>query len=236
MNQVQLNFMENLTKNLQQKKAAIYIRVSTEDQAENGTSLETQEAELRKYCETSGYLLEDEHVYVDAGVSGSLAVENRKALNSLFDSARNKEFNILAIYAMDRFSRNMVNSIMAVEELSALGIEIFSIQEQEVETRTVNGELMTHLKATLAQHERRLITERLLRGRLKCAREGKWVTGVPPYGYRVDEETKKLIKHEEEAEVVKRERSLELNKTCLHQNIKMLKARTVLVGNGTNEQ
>ena len=190
--------------NIRQKRAAIYLRVSTEDQADNGTSLETQEEALRKCCLSNNYMLNSEHVYIDGGFSGNLPIEQRPALSALFEAAKLKEFDIVIIYALDRLSRNFLNSVKTVEDFTKMGIELFSIHEREVETRTVNGELMTHIKAVLAQHERRLITERLMNGRLKCAREGKWVTGVPPYGYRVDSETKKLVKHEAEAEVVQK--------------------------------
>ncbi len=184
------------------KQVAIYLRVSTDEQAKHGNSLKSQEEMLTRLCEAHSFKLDKNHVYCDGGFSGNLPIKSRPALNELFEAAKKKEFELVLVYRLDRFSRNLKQVIGAVEQLKEYGIAFKSATEN-FETETSNGELMFHMIASFAHHERRLIAERMMGGKLRAASEGKWVTGVPPYGYRIDKKTKTLVLHPEEAEVIK---------------------------------
>ncbi len=183
------------------KRVAIYLRVSTDEQAEKGYGLDTQKDCLLKQCQNLGYKLEEQHIYCDAGLSGSLQIKDRPALAKLFEDAEKKQFDLVLVYRLDRFFRSLKHVVVAVELLAEYKISFRSATEQ-FETESVNGELMFHMIASFAHHERRLIAQRMMSGKIRAAASGKWVTGVPPYGYRVENITKKLVIHEEEAEVV----------------------------------
>ena len=187
------------------KRVALYLRVSTDDQADNGHGLEVQEEILRKHCSNphSLYVLDEKHVYRDGGYSGSLSIDRRPALKNLFEAAKNREFDVVLVYRLDRFFRSLKQVLGAVELLSDYKVAFKSATEQ-FETETTNGQLMFHIIASFAEHERKLIAERMKGGREKVASEGKWVTGVPPYGYRVDKATKMLVEFPEESEIVRK--------------------------------
>lgn len=187
----------------QQKRIAIYLRVSTDEQADHGHGLDVQKEMLIKYCKDSNYLLDEKHIYCDGGYSGSLQISKRPAMKKLFEDASLGQFDIVLVYRLDRFFRNIGHVINAVEKLKENKIAFRSATET-FETETLNGELMFHLIASFAHHERKLIAHRMSSGRLRAAQQGQWVTGVPPYGYEVDKETKKLIIVPEEAEVVRK--------------------------------
>jgi site-specific DNA recombinase len=185
------------------KRVAIYLRVSTIKQKDSGHGLDVQEEVLRKRCDQLNYTLEENHVYVDGGYSGNLSIEKRPALSRLYKDAEEKQFDIVMVYRLDRFFRSLSRIISAVEKLSVHKVAFRSATEQ-FETETMNGELMFHLIASFAHHERKLIAMRMMSGKLRSAKEGKWTTGVPPFGYRVNEKTQKLVVQKSEAEVVKK--------------------------------
>jgi site-specific DNA recombinase len=183
------------------QRAALYLRVSTNEQAENGRGLDVQEAHLRKYCDDV-YKLSDVHIYVDKGYSGSLPITKRPALSQLYEDAKAKQFDVVLIYRLDRYFRSLRKLLDAVADLDEMNIGFKSINEN-FDTTTLNGKLMLQIMGSLAEYERGLIAERMGSGRESAASEGKWVTGVPPYGYIVDKETKKLVINEDEAKIVK---------------------------------
>ncbi len=187
---------------IQRKRVAIYLRVSTDEQAEKGHSLDIQKETLLKFCKDSNYTVDEKNIYIDGGYSGSLNINKRPALKKLFDDAELGQFDIVLVVRLDRFFRNLGHAIDAVAKLREHKIAFRSATET-FETETINGELMFHLLASFAHHERKLIAYRMSSGRVKSARDGEWVTGVPPYGYRVEKVTKKLIEVPEEAVVVK---------------------------------
>lgn len=186
-----------------QKRVAIYARVSTDEQAEKGHGLDVQKDILIKRCNDLKYSLEVRHIYVDGGYSGSLQINKRPALKRLFEDAAQKQFDVVLVYRLDRFFRNLKHVINAVEQLTEHKVAFRSATEP-FETETINGELMFHLIASFAHHERKLIAERMGKGRERAAKEGRWVTGVPPYGYKVDKTTRTLVEVPEEAEVVRK--------------------------------
>lgn len=193
---------KQITPVVPQKRAAVYLRVSTDEQAERGHGLDVQKDTLVKYCKDSGYSLDEKHIYTDGGFSGSLPINKRPSLKKLFEDAGQNQFDIVVVARLDRFFRNLGHAIDAVAKLREHKIAFRSATET-FETETINGELMFHLLASFAHHERKLIAYRMSGGRLKSAKEGKWVTGVPPYGYRVEKATKKLVVVPEEEKVVR---------------------------------
>src|SRR3989344_6375522 len=171
----------------QKKRVAIYLRVSTDAQEEKGHGLDVQKDRLVEYCQRLNYSLDEKHNYTDGGFSGSLQINKRPALQKLFEDAEKREFEIVIVYRLDRFFRSLKHLISAVEKLNELKIK-FRSSSENFETETTNGELMFHMIASFAQHERRLIAERMSGGRERGAKEGHWMTGEPPFGYKVNKE------------------------------------------------
>lgn len=186
------------------KRVAIYLRVSTEEQAKEGHyGLKVQEDRLRQFCTSQGFLLSENNVYRDEGLSGTLEVEKRPGLLAAFEGARNNEYDLLIVYKLDRIFRNQRKLLNALARLVEYGVA-FQSSTEAFDTATPSGRLMLQILGSFAEHERETIRDRMMGGKLRAAKEGKWVTGVPPYGYRVEKDTKKLVICPEEAEVVSR--------------------------------
>lgn len=183
----------------QQKRVAIYIRVSSDEQAKEGYSPQTQEEKIKEFIKTNDYKLDKNHVYVDLGWSGG--TEKRPGLQKLLNDARMKEFDMVIVYRMDRFFRNLRLLLNTVAELKELGIEFKSITEP-YDTSTPTGRAMFTHAATFGEWMREVGLESRNEGMTKAMKAGKWLGGTPPYGYRLNRKTQKLEIDEEEKPVI----------------------------------
>jgi len=118
-------------------KISIYISVSTEDQVKAGYSLEVQREYLASFAKREG--LEIFKVYQDNGISGYSA--DRPALIALLKDAQDKKFDLVLVYKIDRFSRNLKDLLNLVDELSSCGVGFKSATEP-FDTTTSAGKLM----------------------------------------------------------------------------------------------
>ena len=178
---------------------AIYIRVSTEDQAKEGYSLEVQREYLESFAKREG--LEIFKVYQDDGISGYST--ERPALKNLLKDAKEKKFNLVLVYKIDRFSRNLKDLLNLVDELSTYGVGFKSATEP-FDTTTSAGKLMFQQLGSFAEFERNRIAERVFPGMVKGVQRGNWQGArYAPYGYRYINERKLLEIDEEESKVVK---------------------------------
>lgn len=185
------------------QRAALYLRVSTDEQAKEGHyGLEVQEERGRSFCESQEYTLSEEHVFSDS-ISGGLPVEKRPSLTKLFEAVKRKEFDVIVVYKTDRLARNLRILVTAIHDLEKMGVAFRSVTEP-FDTTTSFGRANLNLFGTFAEFEKEMIRERTMNGKLKAAKSGKWVTGIPPYGYKVDEKTRRLVLVPEEAKVVER--------------------------------
>ena len=165
--------------------AAIYIRVSTEDQAQHGFSLAGQEEALKNYCTALGY--EIYNVYRDEGKSAK-DIKHRPEMQKLLSDAENKLFSAIFIYKLDRFSRSLKDLVLMVDKLKEWNVDFISLQDR-IETASASGKLMFHIISAFAEFERNVIGERTTFGMDRKSREGGAVT-KPPFGY--DMRDKKL--------------------------------------------
>jgi len=140
-------------------RAAIYARVSTLDQEP-----ENQLAELRRYVEARGWTAVE---YVDKGVSG--AKDRRPALDRLLVAGKRRQFNVLAVWRLDRLGRSLKHLVILIAELEALGIAFASLGEG-IDCTTPAGKLQLHVVAALAEFERSRIAERVKLASLAFAR------------------------------------------------------------------
>jgi site-specific DNA recombinase len=137
-------------------KVAIYVRVSTEEQAKEGLSVDAQIEKCKAFCKARDWGVFK--VYRDAGYSaGNL---NRPALELLFRDAKEKKFNIILVYKLDRFSRKLRDLIMVLEDLKEKKINFTSVTEQ-IDTTSAMGEAFFQIIGVFAQLERGMVKERV---------------------------------------------------------------------------
>jgi len=165
-----------------QKKplAAIYVRVSTEEQAQHGYSLAGQEDALKNYCSALGY--EIHKIYRDEGKSAK-DIKHRPAMQEMLQDAENKCFSSIFIYKLDRFSRSLKDLILTIDKLKEWEIDFVSLQDR-IETASASGKLMFHIISAFAEFERNIIGERTSFGMARKCKEGGAVT-KPPFGYKM---------------------------------------------------
>ena len=181
-------------------KVALYVRVSTTSQLEEGYSIEEQKAKLESYCD-----IKDWHVYkvyTDGGFSGSTT--ERPALEQLIKDAQSKLFDTVLVYKLDRLSRSQKDTLYLIEDVFLKNdIEFVSLLEN-FDTSTPFGRAVIGLLSVFAQLEREQIKERMQLGKLGRAKSGKsMMWSKTSYGYSYDKETGTMTVNEYEALVVK---------------------------------
>jgi len=175
--------------------AAIYIRVSTEEQARQGFSLKAQEEALENYAKALGY--EISRIYKDAGKSAK-DLKRPEMINLLRD-AEQRKFQAIFIYKLDRFSRSLKDLILTIDKLKDWNIDFVSLQDK-IETTSASGKLMFHIISAFAEFERNIIGDRTKFGMARKAKEGGFITKAPK-GYKLV--NKELVIDEEQVNAVK---------------------------------
>lgn len=167
-------------------KVAIYVRVSTTNQAEEGYSIEEQKDKLSSYCNIKDWSVYK--IYTDGGFSGSNT--KRPALEQLIRDAKKKLFDTVLVYKLDRLSRSQKDTLYLIEDVFIKnGIEFLSLQEN-FDTSTPFGKAMIGLLSVFAQLEREQIKERMQLGKLGRAKSGKSMMWArTSYGYDYHKET-----------------------------------------------
>jgi site-specific DNA recombinase len=165
-------------------KAAVYCRVSSDEQRENQT-IETQQDALTRWLAFQNGTHEVVDWYLDDGVSGTLPWEERPEGSRLVSDARRKAFDVVLCYEVSRLGRDDFGRfiINLAFDLQNLGIAIISITEN-IDTSTPDGRFLLLIKAGLAGLERATLLRRSIDGTNHWAREGVWLGGIVPYGYR----------------------------------------------------
>jgi len=185
------------------KKVAIYVRVSTEDQAKEGFSLSAQLERLRSYCEARGWKIYRE--YVDDGYSGRHTT--RPAYQRMLEEMDN--WDVLLVLKMDRIHRNSRNFMEMMELLNKKNKEFVSMTES-LDTSTAMGRFVMDIIQRIAQLESEQIGERVYTGMEQKARTpvenlGKdrhpYLGFAHPYGYHYS--NGRLTVVEEEAKYVR---------------------------------
>jgi len=163
-------------------RAAIYCRVSTEDQRERETIASQRDFAVR-YCESRGYIIT--HIYEDDGVSATKcpSLSQRPGGAQLLEDARNDRFDLVLVYKLDRLGRGARHLLGAVDELECY-VPVCSMTEP-FDSATPSGRLMRTIMAGAGEYERDTFIERSTEATNRLAREGQWMGGIVPYGYRV---------------------------------------------------
>lgn len=183
------------------QKVAVYIRVSTTAQLEEGYSIEEQKAKLESYCDIKDWHIYK--VYTDGGFSGSTT--ERPALEQLIKDAQSKLFDTVLVYKLDRLSRSQKDTLYLIEDIFLKNnIEFVSLLEN-FDTSTPFGRAVIGLLSVFAQLEREQIKERMQLGKLGRAKSGKsMMWAKTSYGYNYDKETGSMTINEYEALAVKK--------------------------------
>src|SRR6266404_720849 len=162
------------------KTAAIYARVSSEQQKEQNT-IASQTAALRDYARAQQYTLPAEWVFEDEGYSGS--VLSRPGLERLRDLIAEGAIETVLVYGPDRLSRNYAYQVLLLEEFARHGAEVVFLKTPAAQTP--EDRLLLQFQGMIAEYERAQIAERCRRGKRHRAKTGLInVLSAAPYGYR----------------------------------------------------
>jgi site-specific DNA recombinase len=180
-------------------KAAIYCRVSTDDQEREGTSLKTQLEACNEYCQAKDY-----QVFRQFKESYSGLTLDRPKLNELRELVRTSSIDIIVIYCLDRLSRDPTHGVIIFQELEKHGVILEAVTE--IVDSTELGKLINYIRGFASKLEAEKIRERTMRGKLAHLKEGRLPqgTGIGIYGYRWDKQAGRRVINELESKVVKK--------------------------------
>jgi site-specific DNA recombinase len=162
-------------------KAVAYVRVSSDEQANEGVSLDAQRSKIAQWCETQGVHIVD--VIADEGVSGSVALgarPNGRRIAELLD-ARKPAADMVIVCRLDRLGRDAAEQLALYKRFRTGKVGLVSIAER-IDLGTPHGRAMAQISAVFAELERSLIAARTVDALTELRRQGKaW--NHAPYGF-----------------------------------------------------
>ena len=172
---------------------ALYVRVSTDAQYEEGYSIDVQEQKLKQWCGLKD--IDRYQVYQDGGWSGSNL--DRPAMKQMISDIINGKIERVVVYKLDRLSRSQKDTLFLLEEVFIPnGVDFHSINEN-FDTGTAYGKAMIGILSVFAQLERENIRERTRMGMYERVKEGFWMGGNGvPFGYDYDPAQNILVQNE----------------------------------------
>ena len=162
------------------KRAAIYVRVSTDKQ-----TVENQVRELRQIAERRGWQVVEQ--YNDAGISGSKGRDARPGLDQMLKDASKRRFDVIMAWAIDRLGRSLIDLLGTIQTLEACGVDLY-LDQQSIDTTTPAGRLMFQVTGAFAEFERSMIRQRVHAGLKRAVEQGRML-GRP----RVSEAVEKRV-------------------------------------------
>lgn len=164
------------------KRAAIYLRVSTKSQ-----DTTNQRLKLEEVAERAGWQIVK--IYEDAGISGSKGRDQRPAFDGLCKAASRREFDVVMSWSVDRLGRSLSHLIGFLNDLHAVGVDLY-LNQEGLDTTTSAGRAMFGMLGVFADFERSIIQERIHAGLDRAKAQGKTL------GRRkeLDEKTAKAIR------------------------------------------
>ncbi|MGZ7119966.1 MAG: recombinase family protein, partial [Methanobacterium sp.] len=185
-------------------KVAAYVRVSTNEQAQEGYSIAAQKNRLEAYALSQGW--EIVKWYVDEGESAKDL--NRTDLTRMLKDVKLGIFDVVLVYKLDRLTRSVMDLYKLLDKFEEYNVK-FKSSTEIYDTSTAMGRLFITLVSALAQWERENLGERVSMGMQQKAKEGKWTVANPPLGYVSNDSV--LSIHPSEAAIVKEIYSLYLS-------------------------
>jgi DNA invertase Pin-like site-specific DNA recombinase len=154
------------------KRAALYVRVSTDHQ-----SVENQIRELTQVAERRGWTVVE--IYRDAGISGAKGRDKRPGLDTMLKDANRRKFDVVMAWAIDRLGRSLIDLLGTIEHLQEVGVDLY-LDQQHIDTTTPTGKLLFQITGAFAEFERSMIRQRIRVGlsviKDKLARDGKFTS------------------------------------------------------------
>lgn len=180
------------------EKVALYIRVSTEEQALHGYSIEAQKAALMKYAKEHSMEIID--IYIDEGISARKKYNRRKEFIRLLEGVKERKFDLILFTKLDRWFRNISDYYKIQEVLEAHEVNWKTIYEN-YDTTSASGRLHINIMLSVAQDEADRTSERIRSVFDNKIKNKEIVTGKHPYAYRLN--NKKLEIDETRAELIR---------------------------------
>ena len=163
------------------RKAAIYVRVSTDKQ-----TVENKVQALRQIAERRGWQVVGQ--YSDAAISGSKGRDGRPGLDQMLKDASRRKFDVIMAWAIDRLGRSLIDLLGTIQTLEACGVDLY-LDQQSIDTTTPAGKLMFQVTGAFAEFERSMIRQRVTAGLKRAVEAGKTL-GRP----RIDPAIEKRIR------------------------------------------
>lgn len=152
---------------------AIYIRVSTSEQADLGYSLGEQERLGIEWCNRHGFT--PWKVYADRGISGG-KIKNRPGILELINDVQSNKVAKVVVWKTNRLARNLLNQLEIAREFEQNDVSLISLTEN-IDTSTPTGKMMLSMLGMIGEMERDTIAQNVAMGMKARAREGKWNGG-----------------------------------------------------------
>jgi len=167
------------------RRAAIYVRVSTDHQ-----TVENQLAALQQVAERRGWQVVE--TYSDAGISGAKGRKDRPGLDRLLNDASKRHFDVVMAWAIDRMGRSLIDLLGTIEHLHGCGVDLY-LDQQNIDTSTPMGRLVFQVTGAFAEFERSMIRQRIRAGLKRAVAQGKRL-GRPPVSGELERKAERLLR------------------------------------------
>jgi site-specific DNA recombinase len=174
-----------------QVKVALYIRVSTDEQATKGNSLVEQEERLRAYCKAMGW--DEIEAFIDDGYSAKDM--NRPKLQEMLDRVKKREFKMIITTKIDRLCRNLLDLLTIIDDLDSYQCGYISASES-FDTSTPAGRMSLQILGAFAEFERQRIRERVRENMQSIVKKSSRTVARPCFGYDI-KNGEYIINHDE---------------------------------------
>jgi DNA invertase Pin-like site-specific DNA recombinase len=161
------------------KRAALYLRVSTDGQTTNN-----QRQALTEVAERRGWSVTA--TYEDSGISGAKGRDKRPGFDAMLRDATRRRFDVLMFWSIDQLGRSTAAVTAALADLEAAGVAIYADKEA-MDATTPHGRAMLQMAAVFAELERGMIRERVMAGLARVRAEGKKTLGRPKVAKKVED-------------------------------------------------
>jgi len=167
------------------KRAALYVRVSTDDQ-----TIENQLLLLTEVARRSGW--EIVHTFSDEGISGAKGRDKRPGYNALLQAISRREVQIVAAWSVDRLGRSLPDLVSFLSDIQAQGCDLY-LHQQAIDTSTPSGRMLFQMLGVFAEFERALVISRVRAAHDRCRARGVRI-GRPPMSASRVEKVQKALK------------------------------------------
>lgn len=163
------------------KKALVYLRVSTLAQQKDGKNLDGQLDECRAYCKRKGYAFDETRDVFREVVSG--ARNDRDEYYKLLSRVEKEDAEVIVSWNISRLGRNSLDNAWLMAKAKEHGFRIETAQEGVDFTSDPQSEFLFDILAAAAKYQRNTILQDMTRGKVRGHKDGRWVVGTPPIGY-----------------------------------------------------